>query len=100
MKHAPPKGKKKKKKKKRERENLNLASYPNVDKFRLWQLAQTNKFQRQDPSVSKPNCNRLREFNFSDRLAKTSQMILVLELLQKVKGERNILKSLVFEEIN
>ena len=50
---------------KKKKKTLNLASYPKDNEFRLWQPAQRNKFQRQDPSVIKPNM--LGYFNFSDK---------------------------------
>lgn len=69
LKYAPPKRKKK---------TLNLASYPKDDKFRLWQPAQRNKFQRQDPSVNKPN-QQVGRVQLLRQACKTSQLILVLE---------------------
>jgi len=71
-------------KRKRKKKNLNLASYPKVDKFRLWQFAQQKKFQRQDPSVSKPS-QQIGRVQLFRQAHKTSQLILMLEKSQKLK---------------
>ena len=68
-----------------------------MDKFRLWQFAQQKKFQRQDPSVSKPS-QQVGRVQLFRQARKTSQLILMLEQSQKLKRASNDTAFFVREE--